>query len=482
MTPRDFAPIATAKPHGHRGRYAGGCRCEKCRKANTDYERYRIAARRDGDFNGLVDAKGARAHLIELSKHGIGRRMVERLTGVASTVIWDVRKGRKLQIRARTEKLILGVDQTYKKPAIPGALGKCEPCSRKGHICIASGLVGGVAKCNGCASGTRCNYHAGSGWFRGDGSKGRPSDLASAKRLARKYSHGHNMRYLAGCRCDKCRAAHYEYNQALVRNRKLYGPNDLVSTDAVKAHLHWLQTWGIGHQTVSKICGVGKTALAEVLWSGKKFMRRRATAAVLAVKPALEHYPKNKPIDATETLQKLRTLIRLGIPRSLIARDCFDSSAPGLQIHSLKGKTPLVIVRTALSVRDYFELVMEMRRIWQKLHGPIPRRHYVYWKNGRHGMTCRSFELLPFSRTYDYCNVYPAELKKAMSLANTLRREYRARKKEGHPNGNEEQTHRSKKPSVRGAGTANRRTKADGPRSRQGSGRCLTRDHRKRQG
>lgn len=95
--------------HGRRARYVAGCRCELCTAANRNYARKRGQAQRDGDWNGLVPASRARAHLLRLSRRGVGRRAVAAATDVALTVICDIRSGGKQQIRARTERKILAV-------------------------------------------------------------------------------------------------------------------------------------------------------------------------------------------------------------------------------------------------------------------------------------------------------------------------------------------------------------------------------------
>jgi hypothetical protein len=96
---RPVAELAADRPHGHRLRYLAGCRCFHCRRSNSDYERERAAARAAGDWNGIVDAAPARRHL----------RVVAAASDVALSVIADVRAGRKLKIRARSERRILAV-------------------------------------------------------------------------------------------------------------------------------------------------------------------------------------------------------------------------------------------------------------------------------------------------------------------------------------------------------------------------------------
>jgi hypothetical protein len=106
--PSDLPP-ADHYTCGTRARYTSGCRCDACRGANTAYEKERARARRRGDWNGLVDARPARQHILELSLAGVGRRTVADIARVAQSVIHEIGMGRKLTIRARTEKAILAV-------------------------------------------------------------------------------------------------------------------------------------------------------------------------------------------------------------------------------------------------------------------------------------------------------------------------------------------------------------------------------------
>jgi hypothetical protein len=106
---RPAAELAADKPHGTRLRYVAGCKCFQCRRANSDYERERKAARAAGDWNGLVPAERARTHLASLSRRGVGRRAVAAASDICPTVLQDIRTGRKARIRARTERKILAV-------------------------------------------------------------------------------------------------------------------------------------------------------------------------------------------------------------------------------------------------------------------------------------------------------------------------------------------------------------------------------------
>lgn len=121
------AVLGAEKPHGTRLRYMSGCRCDACRKANSTYENERQKARRAGDWNGIVPADRARAHLLELSRQGVGRRAVRDCSDVAESVLLEVRAGRKTHIRARTERLILAVTAAQ---ASDHALVSAKPSKR----------------------------------------------------------------------------------------------------------------------------------------------------------------------------------------------------------------------------------------------------------------------------------------------------------------------------------------------------------------
>lgn len=115
--------LAASRAHGDRLRYIAGCRCDECRRANTAYEKARAIARKSGDWNGIVPATEARAHMLKLSKQGVGRRAVQAATDISDTVLQLIRGGAKKNIRARTERLILAVtkDMASGHALIPSA-------------------------------------------------------------------------------------------------------------------------------------------------------------------------------------------------------------------------------------------------------------------------------------------------------------------------------------------------------------------------
>lgn len=109
---RSAAELAEGKPCGTRVRYYAGCRCAECRAANATYERERQAARERGEGNGLVNAERARAHLLALSKRGVGRKTAADAAKVSASIVCRIAEGSKLRIREQTERRILAVTET----------------------------------------------------------------------------------------------------------------------------------------------------------------------------------------------------------------------------------------------------------------------------------------------------------------------------------------------------------------------------------
>jgi hypothetical protein len=247
----------------------------------------------------------------------------------------------------------------------------------------------------------------------------RPSDLPSAQQLASKRPHGHKMRYMAGCRCSKCRRGNALYEAKMKRDRELYGPNDLVPVERAREFMMEMRKLGIGFKTIADYQDVARTTCGEIIWpgkSGRRYVRRRTEKKILAYRPTLDTLPQIVIVPAAETVAKIQQLIRWGIPKALINQDGLRGATPALQIHATKLRKSTCMVRTARRIRDYFARVEDIRDVWQAWRGTVPRRHYVYWKQGRgtDSSSLKDLELRRFAVTYDYIYRYPQALKDAM--------------------------------------------------------------------
>jgi hypothetical protein len=111
---KPHAILGAAKPHGTRLRYMSGCKCAACRRANSLYECERARARKAGDWNGIVSAEAARAHILKLRRAGVRRRAIAAASDVREQTIQEVAAGRKRRLRARAERRILTVSKAMR--------------------------------------------------------------------------------------------------------------------------------------------------------------------------------------------------------------------------------------------------------------------------------------------------------------------------------------------------------------------------------
>lgn len=168
-----------------------------------------------------------------------------------------------------------------------------------------------------------------------------PADMPPPERWANR-PHGTRLRYLSGCRCLQCRAAH---SREVGRYRRLAltgRGNPIVDATPMLEHLRRLQAAGLGYKRAATLAGIGHTVVFKVL-SGRKRRVRKATVdkvlavAVDAVRPAL--------VPAEPTRALLRRLIRDGYPAIRLARHLGCKS--NLQI----ARGERVTARTAERVR-----------------------------------------------------------------------------------------------------------------------------------
>lgn len=108
--------------HGTRAHYfSKKCRCDACRRANTEYQR----SRRRGEFR-FVDPAPIRKHLRWLQRHDIGRRAIAAATDLADTNIWRILRGDRKKVQARVAKKLMAVDTGVidDRALVPSALAR----------------------------------------------------------------------------------------------------------------------------------------------------------------------------------------------------------------------------------------------------------------------------------------------------------------------------------------------------------------------
>lgn len=126
------------RPHGTRLRYISGCRCVPCRAANSRYAVGRLAARKRGEHQDIVDAEPARRHLKKLQRLGVGYRAVADASGIANTVVAEIRRGKRKRCRSGTVRRLLEVTR---EAMADGALIDAGPTRRRVEQLLKEGFT-----------------------------------------------------------------------------------------------------------------------------------------------------------------------------------------------------------------------------------------------------------------------------------------------------------------------------------------------------
>jgi hypothetical protein len=93
------------KIHGTRSRYAYGCRCAECRKANTKYQQVRKTEAAKGKRR-TIEADAVQKHLSRLGEQGYGVRIVAQVTGLNHGHLHRIRHAKKPIQRKTADKIL----------------------------------------------------------------------------------------------------------------------------------------------------------------------------------------------------------------------------------------------------------------------------------------------------------------------------------------------------------------------------------------
>jgi transcriptional regulator with XRE-family HTH domain len=142
-TPKPCLHKLADHQHGTNAAYVlDGCRCEPCRVARMEQDRWRNRQKAYGRYAKYVDAEPVRAHLAELRDYGIGLKRVSEVSGVSNgslTKIWyglyagtgrghEDRRGEGVLVREPSHRVLrTTAERIYAVEPIPANLGTRQP-------------------------------------------------------------------------------------------------------------------------------------------------------------------------------------------------------------------------------------------------------------------------------------------------------------------------------------------------------------------
>lgn len=107
--------------------------------------------------------------------------------------------------------------------------------------------------------------------------------FAGLRAAAARRHHGTHARYVGGCRCLTCRAAHSRYTCERERAVARGEANGIVSAAPARRHVLALARKGVGYKAVAAAASVAPAILLAVKNGRRQRMRAQAVQRVLAV-------------------------------------------------------------------------------------------------------------------------------------------------------------------------------------------------------
>lgn len=145
------------------------------------------------------------------------------------------------------------------------------------------------------------------------------SGLRPIAELGISKPHGNRLRYMAGCRCDECRASNTAYARARAAAQKEGDWNGLVSAAPARQHLASLSNNGVGRGAVADCTDVAESIITKIANGTRTQIRARTAKRILAVTTKMA--ADGAYIPAKPTWKLIRELQAAGIPKCRIAKE-----------------------------------------------------------------------------------------------------------------------------------------------------------------
>lgn len=130
--------------------------------------------------------------------------------------------------------------------------------------------------------------------------------------------HGQRARYMAGCRCLLCRAAHARYNADCERRVRSGITNKIVPADRAREHLLQLSKLCIGRRAVRAATDIAESILQQIAQGKRLRIRQETERRILAVDRSARS--DHSLVDAAPSWKILDELIERGYSKAQIAR------------------------------------------------------------------------------------------------------------------------------------------------------------------
>lgn len=179
----------------------------------------------------------------------------------------------------------------------------------------------------------------------------RPIALKPAAELAAGKPHGVRLKYIAGCRCLPCRAAHARYMRERAALRRAGQSNVLVSADAARMHLLELSKRKVGLDAASAASDVSRTLLSTIRSGVHKKIRKSTESRILNIDEFAVSDGAYLP--SFQSRKQVAYLCSEGFTKEELARRV------GVSLNVIQMKWPHIRASTAARIDRFYRLIMK---------------------------------------------------------------------------------------------------------------------------
>lgn len=165
--------------------------------------------------------------------------------------------------------------------------------------------------------------------------------------------HGTRARYMRGCPCGPCKAAHGRYcKEYRSHAHQTNGKGKRLDAAPVTERIRHLEACGYSHTQIASAAGVARRVIDSHARAQYPTISPNCARRILNVRLGPDNIPAHQPVDSTGTVRRLRALLVLGHP----LKDIADATghAPNAISKVLNGHMTQVRSGTARDIADLY--------------------------------------------------------------------------------------------------------------------------------
>lgn len=184
--------------------------------------------------------------------------------------------------------------------------------------------------------------------------------------LAADRPHGDRLRYVAGCRCDLCRASNAAYERGRIRERQSGNWNGMVPADRARNYMKHLSAQGVGRRAIAEASDISHSVINEIRAGRKTQIRALTERKILAV--TVDMALDRAYIPAGPTWKLIDALLAAGFTKKDLAQRLGYRSSLQISRKAVTVKNAARVRKLHAALIDSDEALTDSKRARHWLH------------------------------------------------------------------------------------------------------------------